>query len=125
MGDLPPEAPPADSILNNVKKVVGVEDSYDGFDAEIIFAINSAFMFLNQLGVGPSECFSITDETAVWGDFLDDVTNLEAVKSYVCLRTRLLFDPPTTSFVLEAINRQITEYEWRLSIQAEETPPTS
>ena len=81
--------------------------------------INSVFMILNQLGVGPSSGFSITDKTAVWGNFISDNDNLEAVKSYVYMKVRLLFDPPLSSAVMECMNRMIGELEWRLNSEAE------
>ena len=81
--------------------------------------INSVFMILNQLGVGPSDGFSITDKTAVWSDFISDNKNLEAVKSYMYMKVRLLFDPPLSSAVMECMNRMISELEWRLNSEAE------
>ena len=108
-----------DSILLTIKKLLGIENDYDGFDNDIILAINTAFMSLNQLGVGVEEGYSISGIADVWSDFLLTSTNLEGVKSYIYLKTRLLFDPPTNSFLIEAINRQIEELGWRLLIQAD------
>lgn len=111
-----------DSILLTVKSSLGVEIDYEGFDTEIILAINTAFMTLNQLGVGPTEGYKITNFEDAWTDFLAaDVINLEAVKTFVQLKSRLIFDPPPNSFLVEAINREITQLEWRLTVQAE--PP--
>src|SRR5690348_398765 len=81
--------------------------------------INTAFSMLNQLGVGPEAGFAIEDAVPTWDTFLGDDLRLNAVKTYVYLRVRLLFDPPSTSFVIEAINKQITELEWRLNVQRE------
>ena len=108
-----------DSILNDIKKLLGLDDEYDVFDTDIIIHINSVFMVLNQLGVGPEDCFSITGENEKWSDFIDDSMNFQAVKSYIYIRVKKLFDPPTSSFVLEALNNMEKEYEWRLNIQAE------
>lgn len=108
-----------DSILDTIKKSLGVDTSIDAFDTEIVMHINSVFNILNQLGVGPAVAFSITDNTKIWTDFLVDVADLEAVKSYIYLKVKLLFDPPSTSFVLAAIEHQISELEWRLNVQAE------
>ena len=108
-----------DSILTSIKKLLGITEEYEHFDQDIIIHINSVFMILNQLGVGPSNGFSITDKTAVWSDFISDGANLESVKSYIYLKVRLLFDPPTTSAVMESMNRTISELEFRLNVSAE------
>ena len=108
-----------DSILTSIKKLLGITEEYEHFDQDIIIHINSVFMILNQLGVGPSNGFSITDKTAVWNDFISEGTNLESVKSYIYLKVRLLFDPPTTSAVMESMNRMISELEFRLNVSAE------
>lgn len=108
-----------DSILTSIKKLLGITEEYEHFDQDIIIHINSVFMILNQLGVGPSNSFSITDKTAVWSDFISEGTNLESVKSYIYLKVRLLFDPPTTSAVMESMNRMISELEFRLNVSAE------
>lgn len=106
-----------ESILASIKKLLGIE--YDHFDADIIMHINSVFMILHQLGVGPSEIFRIEDDLATWNDFLDDDPNFEAVKSYMHMKVKLLFDPPPQSAVLESMNRMINEFEWRLNAIAE------
>ena len=108
-----------DSILTSIKKLLGITEEYEHFDQDIIIHINSVFMILNQLGVGPSNGFSITDKTAVWSDFISEGANLESVKSYIYLKVRLLFDPPTTSAVMESMNRMISELEFRLNVSAE------
>ena len=108
-----------ESILTSIKKMLGITEEYEQFDADIIMHINSVFMILNQLGVGPSNGFSITDKTAVWSDFISEGANLESVKSYIYLKVRLLFDPPTTSAVMESMNRMISELEFRLNVSAE------
>ena len=105
-----------ESILTSIKKMLGIVEEYEHFDADLIMHINSVLSILTQLGVGPSEGFSIKDKTASWNDFLSDSKNLESVKSYVYLKVRLIFDPPLTSSVTEAINRMISELEWRISV---------
>ena len=111
-----------DSILTSIKKMLGIAEEYEQFDADIIMHINSVFMILTQLGVGPSEGFSIEDDSAIWSDFIQYSTNIESVKSYVYLRVKLLFDSTSLgSPVIEAMNRQISELEWRLTIEAETT----
>lgn len=105
-----------ESILTSIKKMLGIVEEYEHFDADLIMHINSVLSILTQLGVGPSEGFSIKDKTASWNDFLSDSKNLESVKSYVYLKVRLIFDPPLTSSVTEAISRMISELEWRISV---------
>ena len=107
-----------DSILNTVKKYLGIVEEYRHFDQDIVMHINGIFMILNQLGIGPSTGFSIEDETTTWSDFTD-TTFIEAVRPYVCMRVRLLFDPPTSSFVLSSLENQIKEYEWRLNVMVD------
>lgn len=108
-----------DSILTSVKKLLGIVEEYEHFDSDIIMHINSALFTLKQLGVGPSEGFTISDKTAVWTDFISDIEKMEAVKSYVYLKVKLVFDPPVSSAVMEAIKNQISEYEWRLNVEVE------
>lgn len=108
-----------ESILTSIKKLLGITEEYAHFDADIIMHVNTVFMILAQLGVGPSEGFSISDASAVWSDFLPDGANLEAVKSYTFQKVKLLFDPPQSSAVLDAIKQSVSELEWRLNIEAE------
>ena len=110
----------ADSILEGTKKALGVDPSYDVFDHEIIMHINSTFSTLNQIGVGPKEPFFITDRTDEWDAFIkDQPTVLQSVKTYMQLKVKLLFDPPSSSFALEAFRKQAEEFEWRLNFHAE------
>jgi hypothetical protein len=109
------------SILNSVKKALGIDADDEHFDQDIILNINSVFMVLNQLGIGPDEGFYISNATQTWTDFLEERIDLEAVKIYVYLKVRLLFDPPSSAFVLDSIDRQITQLEWRLNVQVENT----
>ena len=108
-----------ESILTSIKKLLGITEEYTHFDADIIMHINSVFMVLNQLGVGPAKCFRITGDAEIWDDFLLDKLDLESVKSYIHLKVKLLFDPPLSSSVMEATNRLIGEFEWRLRLAAE------
>lgn len=107
------------SILTTIKKLLGPEEEYSHFDMDLIIHINSAFMRLNQLGVGPSTGFKIEDSNATWDLFLANRLDLEGVKTYVYLKCRLVFDPPQNSFLVEAIKDQIKELEWTLNFQAE------
>lgn len=111
-----------ESILTSIKKLLGITDEYEHFDADIIMHINSVFMALTQMGVGPSVGFKIKDDTAVWSDFIpEDDLRFESVKSYLYMRVKLLFDPPTSSAVMESMNRMIAEFEWRLNAAADYT----
>lgn len=108
-----------ESILTSIKKMLGITEDYEHFDSDLIMHINSVFSILTQLGVGPSEGFSIKDKTDVWSDFIPDDPKLESVKSYVYMKVKLLFDPPLSSTVMESMNRMISEFEWRLNVQSE------
>lgn len=108
-----------ESILTSIKKLLGIPEDYEHFDQDIIIHINSVFMILNQLGVGPTEEFTIIDKTAVWSDFISDNKKFESVKTYVYMKVRLLFDPPLSSAVMDCINKVISEMEWRLNVAAE------
>lgn len=112
-----------DSILKSTKKILGLADDYDAFDLDVITHINAAFTILDQLGIGPTDGYSIEDDTAVWSDFNCPLNQLNLLKTYIYLKVRVLFDPPGTSFLLEAANNQIKEYEWRLSTLREVEQP--
>ena len=109
------------SILNETKQVLGLGSDYTPFDQSIILHINSIFGVLHQLGVGPEEQFFIIDETSKWESFVGDTNKINMVKTYMYLRVRLLFDPPTTSFAIKAMEDQIREFEYRLNTISEET----
>lgn len=115
------------SILDGTKKALGIDPDYDVFDPDIMIHLNASLFILTQLGIGPENGFSVSDNTATWSDFVSE-TQYEAVKQYVYLRTRLAFDPPNTSFVIDSIEKQLRELEWRLNVRREETQwtqPTS
>lgn len=108
-----------DSVLTSIKKLLGIAEEYEHFDADLIMHINSVFSILTQLGVGPSKSFMIEDKSATWKDFISDESKYMLVKSYMHLKVKLLFDPPLSSAVLECYKTQISEYEWRLNVAAE------
>lgn len=113
-----------DSILMSVKKMLGVDPKYEYFDDDLIMHINSVFMILTQLGVGPKEGFAISSVNDTWTDFLGaDKTKLAAVKSYMHAKVKLLFDPPSSSAQLDSLNRVASEFEWRLNVEVD--PPQS
>jgi len=107
------------SILMSIKKLLNVDPEEQAFDTDIGMLINGEFMTLHQLGIGPDEGFSISDADTKWTDFSKDKTLLEAVKEFVFLRVRLIFDPPASSVVADKYAEKINELEWRLNIQAE------
>lgn len=110
----------SESILNTIKIMLNIEDDCDAFDTEIIIYINSALFTLSQLGIGPEEGFSITGPTERWSDYIKSTKNLTAVQTFIKLKVQLLFDPPSNSFVVDAINKQIDELGWRLCLEAEQ-----
>ena len=110
-----------DSILTSIKKLLGIAEDYEHFDQDLIMHINSVLSILTQLGVGPSEGFSIEDENATWNDFIPEDKRLSSIRSYVYMKVKLLFDPPLSSSVMESMNRMISEFEWRLNVAAEPT----
>lgn len=110
------------SILNSTKKILGIGPTDTSFDLDVLTYINSAFSNLTQLGIGPVEGFFIEDDRTEWDDYgIDDVRILHQLKTCIYLRVRMLFDPPTTSYLLQAMDRQILEAEWRLNTMREET----
>lgn len=107
-----------ESILTSIKKMLGIDEEYTHFDADVIMHINSVLMILTQLGVGPAEGFMIEDDTSTWVDFIPEANaaQLHAVKSYIFMKVKLIFDPPLSSAVIESYSRQIAEFEWRLNV---------
>lgn len=109
------------SILMSIKNLLNVEHNDPDFDTQIGMEINGVFMTLWQLGIGPKEGFAITEANTQWSDFSKDKTLIETVKMYMYLKVRLIFDPPASSIVSDAINSRINELEWRLNLQAEKS----
>lgn len=109
------------SILQSIKKILGLPEDYAVFDLDVITHINSAFSTLAQLGIGPAGGFMIEDDSSVWSDFIADDMQYNSVKTYIALRVRQIFDPPSTSYLISAFNEQIKELEWRMSVHREET----
>lgn len=108
------------SVLNTIKKLLGPSQDQTDFDIDIIVHINNAFSILHDLGVGPKEGFSIEDASAIWTDYIsDNPVILNKVKTYVYLKTRLHFDPPSNTALLESMKESIKELEWRLNVNAE------
>lgn len=108
-----------ESILESIKKMIGISPDSSDFDVDIISFINSAFFTLKQIGVGSSKGFSVSGKEEKWIDFSDDESLINGVKPYIQQKVRLQFDPPTNSFLESSIRENIKEYEWRLGIQGE------
>jgi hypothetical protein len=108
-----------ESILVTIRSGLGIDPEYDGFDGQIIMAINNAIFSLSQFGIGPDTEFKITGIEEEWTDLFDGVTNLESAKSYILLKVKQEFDPPGTSFHIAAQDRQIKELEVRLTIEVD------
>lgn len=108
-----------ESILKSTKKILGLDAAYTAFDLDVITHINAAFSILDQLGVGPLDGFSIEDDTTGWSEYVAPPNQLHLIKTYVYLKVRLLFDPPSTSFLINAYEEQLKEYEWRLNVMRE------
>lgn len=121
-----------DSILTSIKKLLGINEEYEHFDQDIIIHINSVFMTLKQIGIGPSEGFMIRDKSSTWNDFLNTGASvirfdgrqnvkmdLGALQSYVYIKVKLIFDPPPNSFTIESLNKVANEYEWRLNLESD------
>ena len=97
-----------------------MDPEYTQYDTDLIVYINSMFAILKQVGVGPENGFSISDDSATWDEYLPDYDkNFEFVKTYIQQRVKLVFDPPLTSSVLDAMKETIKELEWRLNIACE------
>jgi hypothetical protein len=114
-----------DSILDSVKKTLGFDPDYEAFDLDITLFINGAFGSLQQAGVGPDSGIAITDNTALWSDYVTDGVLLDLVKQYVYSSVRLSFDPPGTSFGIDAIKYMLEMHIWRINIEAEKLTPPS
>lgn len=110
----------SESILLSVKKMLGLDKDYDVFDPELIIHINTVFGTLHQLGVGPEDQFRISGDSETWSEFDTEGEQVDEVKTYVYLRVKLLFDPPSSSFVLSSFKEQIQVLEWRLNVKADE-----
>lgn len=109
-----------DSILTSVKKLLGIAEEYTQFDQDIIMHINSVFLTLLELGVGPADGFAIEDATSKWSEFIpDNDVLLNAVKSYMYLKVRMLFDPSLTSSVTDLMKEQAKEFEWRMNVMVD------
>ena len=114
-----------DSILMTIRKLVCGDPYADHFDNDLLVHINACFSILNQLGVGPENGFVVTDETQSWSSYIADNYILNMVKTYVTLKVKKIFDPPLTSSVLEAMDKEISQLEWRLNVAVDPIKPTS
>lgn len=108
-----------ESILNDIKKMLGIDSSYEHFDLDIIIGINAAISTLTQLGVGPEDGYRISGPNDVWSDYLKDDKRLEFVKQYIYIQTRLVFDPPSSSYVNSSYEKILEELKWRIEVATE------
>ena len=106
-------------ILEDISKMLGIQVDEDFFETDVVIHINSAFNQLCQLGVGPKTPFRITTGEETWNDFMPNISDFEDVKTYIYLYVRLIFDPPTSGFVTDAIKARMAELEWRMYVQAD------
>ena len=114
----------ANSILLSIKKLLNIDSDDTAFDTDIMMLINNECMTLQQLGIGPEAGFSVNDIDTNWSDFSEDSSLIETVKIFIYLKVRMVFDPPASSVVADAINSRIHELEWRLNVQAEKKTDT-
>lgn len=110
------------SILHDIKQMLGQEWDDTTYDLDIKILINSVFFNLNQINVGPPEGYTIDDENNLWPEFIGDSKNLEAVKTYIYIRVRLTFDPPTNGFLVTSLEKQADKLEWTLMVEADPVP---
>ena len=107
-----------DNILSSIKKLLGINPEYQEFDQDIIMHINTVFMILSQLNVGPADGFFIVDGLEEWSDY-STTLNVNAIRTFVYLKVKLMFDPPTSSVLMDSINNMLAELEWRLYLEGE------
>lgn len=111
-----------DSILMSIKKSLGLDPEFKDFDVDVVMAINTSLSSLQQFGIFGDKPFTITGEEQLWSQFIPD-GNLDMVKSYISVKTKLLFDPPQSSFVLSSYKELLQELEWRIYIECDPTGP--
>lgn len=110
------------SILDSIKKMLGLEPDYKAFDMDIVMLINSALLSLNQIGVGPETGFTVADDKQTWDEFIGGRQDVDAVISYVYMRVKMIFDPPSSSSAMEAMKQTVEMLEWRINVQVENSP---
>ena len=109
-----------ESILDTIKQLLGIPTDDDSFDTDVKVNINAAIFTLSQIGIGPSNGYIVTSNTQMWNDYIGaSLINLEGVKNYIYLKTKLVFDPPTNSTTIQAINDNLKELEWRMQLAVE------
>jgi hypothetical protein len=109
-----------DNILQDIKQVLGIEASDASYDTDLLMHISTAISVLTQLGIGPADL--LVDKDTTWENFIGSTSRYISAKSYIYLKVRILFDPPTSGFVLDAWKSHASELEWRLNILAESAP---
>jgi hypothetical protein len=109
-----------DSILNSIKKLHGISEEDTSFDTDMLIHINNVFMILNQLGVGPSDGFYIEDDVATWDDYVPNKFITRSIQSFMYIKVRLVFDPPASPTIVDALKSSAKEDEWRIVLWAEQ-----
>lgn len=109
------------SILISIRSAVGLMEDCTDFDRQLISDINTVFLSTRQLGLGPANGKHVSSDLDTWESIFGDLNerDLEGVKTYVELRVRLLFDPPTSQALLTAMIQQADRLEWQLNAQVE------
>ena len=107
------------SILDSVKKMIGLSDGYTIFDDDLIMDINAVFNVLRQLGIGSEDGFAISSSSDLWTDFLPEGSKLNMIKPYVYAKVRLMFDPPQNSTITQALKDVVDEFEFRARMDVE------
>ena len=109
-----------ESILTTVKNLLGIDEEDVSFDTDVIVSINTAIPSLSQMGIGPPNGFIVISADNTWSEYIgDSLVNLEGVKTYLYLKTKLIFDPPTNSTVIQSIENNLKELEWRMMLAVE------
>jgi hypothetical protein len=119
MTQTPVEATP-NSILDDTKIAIGMTAEQTEFNADLVLHINSVLADLHQMGIGPDEGYSIVNAADTWDEFIETEKRLNNVKSYIFLRVKMLFDPPSVGYVLTSLEKMIEKAEWRLTVAADE-----
>lgn len=111
-----------ESILQSIKKVLGLPSEYTAFDLDIVMHINSVFSTLYQLGLGVEDQFSITDGNDTWATMFTGYKGVATIKSYIGMRVKQIFDPFQTGFATDSYDKQIKEMEWRINVALSSAP---
>ena len=104
----------SDSVLSSTKQMLGISPEDTSFDVNVIMSINTALTILMDLGLTEVEDQIVTDDYMTWDDLLGGRTDMEYVKTYMYQKIKMIFDPPTSTAAIDAMQRSISELEWRI-----------